>query len=928
MGGPSSAFNFAKTNQRISNSICDKTTSDFAKFGQVSNTLLKGDGSGDREVIENRSFGKCRRQPQFCVPNVFDTQKRWLVPSNIQLEKPEFISPNLKVSPCKYAQSTLLSTASRLASKNRFVKRLLSSASCKKSQALPAANIQRQIVTNDLPPNGPGLCAKNVRFIDQLGSTNFKRQRVSNPCLPRRLPVSTSGPPHAKETRSRDCKSSPRTGLADKLRKVNFIPSESNRIFRDLLGSSFQPKIPSAKEKHSSKTKDKSVTKTKISKLKGSSEHCGVYKLCQFPCLTGTPESSSATKALPIPAPQKPSLSLPNSSGSSNRIDMVASQCKQPLEYPPSPSISLSGNRCLRVGMGSSVRQRENLGAVVSRRSKSAFQSAGNASRAIRLGRSLSLPIQLVANDSERQQDCRFVSKERRRNEIHCIDGSLLQNILSPRSLQYSRRNSLSPREIQFRSGSTIALKSDTRMASPSRDNRDNIYKVGNPADRSICIGDSARRPQVRGTRRDRSASPIPRCLQPDVELPAGLAVSTAIPYSTSASPLEYLNRNVPNSSPSVVESILETRSEKPSASPTLYHSQPGSSFNRYHDQPSPSQSPGHDSGGMEMWGWEESVKSWSLEQKTILRSSWRQSSLKTYLPAWKRWKSWCHENEVNIIKPSGSDLARFLIDLYQSQGLAYSTILVYKSAIVTFCDPNHDTKLSSHILVKHALKAILNLNPKSEKVPIWDTEVLIQWLQNHSPNVNSLFECSKRASILLLLCSGRRVHDLTLLTTSPDHCIIQENHIIFWPIFGSKTDSATYRQSGWRLLKNDTCENLDPVFWVNRVITLSAERRAIANSNALFLTACGPPKAASRTVIANWVKKVLLEASIRASPGSVRPAVASKCWVQDCPLDEILGRGNWRTQNTFKKFYCREIKQPSTNCVPVITNLFTPIND
>lgn len=928
MGGTSSAFNFGKTNQRISNSICVKTTSDFAKVGQVPNTLLKGDGSGDREVIENRSIGTCRRQPQFCVPNVFDNQKRWLIPSNIQLEKPELISPNLKVSPCKHAQNTFLSTASRLASKNRFVERLLSSASCKKSQALPAANIQRQFVTNDLPPNGLGLCTKNVRVIDQLGSTNFKRQRVSNPSLSRRFPVSTSGPSHTKKSRYRDGKSSPRTWLADKLRKIGFISAESNRIFRDLLGSPFQLKIPSAKEKHSPNAKNKGFIETKVCKLKGSSEHCRFYKLCQFPCLTWTPEPSGATKALPIPALQESSLSLPNSSGSTSRVDMVASQCKQPLEHPPSPSISLSGNRCLRVGVGSSVRQQENLGAVVSRRSKSTFQSAGNASRAIRFGRSLSLPVQFVANDSERQQDRSFVSKERRRNEIHRLDGPLLQNILSPRSLQYSRRNSLPPREIQFRSGSTIPLKPDTRMASPSRDNRDNICKVGNPPDRSICIGDSACRPQVRDTRRDRSASPIPRCFQPDVELPVSLAVSTAISYSTSASPLEHLNWNIPNSSSSVVEGILETRSEKPSASPTLYHSQPGSSFNRYHDELSTSQSPGHDSGGMEMWGWEESLKGWSLEQKSILRSSWRQSSLKTYLPAWKRWKSWCHENKVNIFNPSGSDLARFLIDLYQSQGLGYSTILVYKSAIVTFCDPNHDSKLSSHILVKHALKAISNLHPKSAKVPIWDTEVLIQWLQNHSPNVNSLFECSKRASILLLLCSGRRVHDLTLLTTSPDHCIIQENHIILWPMFGSKTDSATYRQSGWRLLKNCICENLDPVFWVNRVITLSAERRAMCNSNSLFLTVCGPPKAASRTVIANWVRKVLLEAGIRASPGSVRPAVASKCWVQDCPLDEILGRGNWRTQNTFKKFYCREIKQSSTNCVPVITNLFNPIND
>ncbi|KOB77502.1 Uncharacterized protein OBRU01_00690 [Operophtera brumata] len=94
-----------------------------------------------------------------------------------------------------------------------------------------------------------------------------------------------------------------------------------------------------------------------------------------------------------------------------------------------------------------------------------------------------------------------------------------------------------------------------------------------------------------------------------------------------------------------------------------------------------------------------------------------------------------------------------------------------------------------------------------------------------------------------------------------------------------------------------------------------------------LFLTVCGTPKAASRTNIAGWVKKILLQAGIKASPGSVRPAVASKNWVQNCPLDEILARGNWRSENTFAKYYCREISSTMpTLSNQSITNLFTPI--
>lgn len=189
------------------------------------------------------------------------------------------------------------------------------------------------------------------------------------------------------------------------------------------------------------------------------------------------------------------------------------------------------------------------------------------------------------------------------------------------------------------------------------------------------------------------------------------------------------------------------------------------------------------------------------------------------------------------------------------------------------------------------------------------------------------MYECSARAAILLLLCSGRRVHDSTLLSIDEGNCVFTDNSVILWPKYGSKTDSVTNRQSGWRLFQNEEYQTLDPIFWIKKVISLSQSRRSICQHSNLFLTVCGTPKAASRTNIAGWVKKILLGAGIKASPGSVRPAVPSKNWVQNCPLDEILARGNWRSENTFAKYYCREISPT----LPIlsnqsIANLFTPI--
>ncbi|XP_063361768.1 uncharacterized protein LOC134650763 [Cydia amplana] len=402
------------------------------------------------------------------------------------------------------------------------------------------------------------------------------------------------------------------------------------------------------------------------------------------------------------------------------------------------------------------------------------------------------------------------------------------------------------------------------------------------------------------------------------------MGVPTTTSNTPGASPPEHGQRYILNCSPTVAENILETRSQKPSPSPAVYNTRSRSSISRHDHGPTTAPGPFDDPGSMEMWGWAKSVNNWSQEQKDLLLSSWRESSRKTYQPAWKRWCSWTQDNKVDTLKPSAADFARFLIDLHQKVGLSYSTILVHKSAIATLTDPDNQVNLSSHALVRHALKAISIKAPKADKVPIWDTEILINWLKNSTIDENSFYECTKRAAILLLLCSGRRVHDLTLLSINSDNCIVSENLITFWPIFGSKTDSVSNRQSGWRLFQNSECKNLDPVFWIKKVISLSADRRNKCKSNNLFITVSGTPKSASRTVIANWIKKVLLDAGIQASPGSVRPAVASKNWVQDFPLDDILARGNWRSQNTFLNFYRREIRPLAA--ASSITNCFAPI--
>lgn len=102
----------------------------------------------------------------------------------------------------------------------------------------------------------------------------------------------------------------------------------------------------------------------------------------------------------------------------------------------------------------------------------------------------------------------------------------------------------------------------------------------------------------------------------------------------------------------------------------------------------------------------------------------------------------------------------------------------------------------------------------------------------------------------------------------------------------------------------------ISPVRWVKLLISLSEERRCKEEGlSHLFITIVSKPQPASRTVIGGWLKSVLREAGVTASPGSFRAAVASASWIENHPVEDIVAKGNWKSEQTFQRFYCKEIE-------------------
>lgn len=557
-------------------------------------------------------------------------------------------------------------------------------------------------------------------------------------------------------------------------------------------------------------------------------------------------------------------------------------------------------------------------------RAKSALQSEGDACHSTRSPDTCTDVESELRPDSVRQQDCSGVPPKRRGDQVSGTNGFDSSNIESNRLAPNLFQHPLYTGQVQQSGRSLIQASTSSGMAPTTGRSRASIQEMGNSGNRLVCLGESSRGLQLCNLGRQRSQGACLRCLQFSMELHTSVGISSSLPGSQGVGTSKQLQRGVPASSTTMGEGVLESRSQIESSRDSNRPQEPERESNRHINGSATSEPARPDTRSLEMWGWTEGLSGWNLNQVSLLKSSWRQSTLRTYKPAWDRWLSWSRSKNIDFKNPSGAQLAQFLADLYLIHGLSYNTILLHKSVVSTLCHADISSQLSSHVLVKHILKAISLKKPKFKKSPIWDVDKLLNFLSNYSIDENNIYQTSRHTAILLLLCSGRRIHDLTLLRVDSEYCIRSDDYIILWPEFGSKTDDSNYRQSGWKLTTNKENTRLDPVFWIEKMTSLLDDRRKTAKTPHLFTTIRGPAKPASRTVIAGWIKHLFKEADIQYTPGSVRSAVASKNWL-NLPLDEILARGNWRSANTFKRFYRREImrRHDSTN----VAQSFNPID-
>lgn len=917
----------------VSNAFPFKTSFGSTKSSNESLRYSRIDpnGSNNTKFIRSKYSGISPQHTQFHFEHVPCAKKRRDLAPCLQLEKVECFPKNRQVSTYFSKPCARFFAGAGLDGKIGFNTSLQPCTYSSRSSMLPPASVPRQTVANDIFTIRSSHRAQNFCLSVKLDGRNVTREGYPYDCVFGRLSNGSPGQISTRKTSSSSPLYVSTTGVDGKFGKVCFSSSKSDRVFGINMGPLAESQIPPT-QKDQSFTEHFVTSGTEETSVPSRDpEHYRPFEFLSASDSFRTFEFSSPVKILQFDTSSTNSCSP----SASNRCDSGARMVVPPLSRQGQDTLfsvhELLDDRCSEGRMGGRSKRltvKRNMG---QRRRASSFQPQRDAR-----GAEVSFRIRSFSegNDAfvtERQHVSSSVSQKRGWIEVRNLNGFNLSDFSDSTRLQNPDYTIPYTRSLQRHSGSFVAGNSSTRVASSTRSNECSLQEVGCSRSRSFCLSDRTCCSQVCDSRSTRSRGMATQCFCNRVEVQVSLGIPSSKSDAQGSDALKSGGRHFSNSSPQVESSVLANGSQSSCDRTTVHNTPVGQGPSRHLDGQTATNHSEPEARDMEMWGWSNSLEAWSLEQKHLLRAGWRQSTLATYRPAWNRWLEWCAETGTNFRFPSGSDLAKFLADLHIKFKLSYSTILLHKSVVSTLCNVEDDKRLSSHILVKQILRSIALNNYKMRsdmnKV-VWDCDILENWLKNRNIKNFNLYETSRTCAVVLLLCSGRRIHDLTLLSVSADRCQISDQYITLWPHFGSKTDSLTHRQSGWKLLSNPNIKSLDPVFLIKMLIRLGSDRRTSASTDRLFVTACGVPKAASRTTIANWVKSIFKEVGIDAAPGSVRSAVASRSWLDNESVDKIMSRANWKSSKTFQKFYKKEVRKNSGSSLKqnTLRNKFIPM--
>ena len=309
--------------------------------------------------------------------------------------------------------------------------------------------------------------------------------------------------------------------------------------------------------------------------------------------------------------------------------------------------------------------------------------------------------------------------------------------------------------------------------------------------------------------------------------------------------------------------------------------------------------------------------KGFSKVAAKLLANAVRGSTRSVYKSRFEEFARWCSRREIDPFLADLEYVINFLSTKFKN-GLSYSTVAGYRSAISSYHVPVNNAPVGQHPLVVKLIRGVFNLRPPPRSLgPIWDLKLVLTNLRR-SPfeplREVSLKWCTRKTVLLVALASAGRSSDIAKLGWRSPHLRFESNPagVRLIPRGLRKQDRPGHLLQDVFITAFQEDPKLDPVRAIRIYMSRVKDRRGDLES--LFVTfGAKSVSSPSAQTIAHWIVDAIkqgLDSNARIGAHSTRSTSTTTALLKGVSVANIIRAADWAGSSTFARHYLREHRE------------------
>lgn len=301
-----------------------------------------------------------------------------------------------------------------------------------------------------------------------------------------------------------------------------------------------------------------------------------------------------------------------------------------------------------------------------------------------------------------------------------------------------------------------------------------------------------------------------------------------------------------------------------------------------------------------------------SERASNLISNARRVGTRSNYESAWRKFDSWCSEKQIDPTTCDVSIVLDYLAHLFD-QGYRYNYIAAHRSAISAYHEPIKGILVGKHTRVSSLLTGIFNERPPLPRYSfVWDVEIALKFITT-LPIDDSISDklLTYKLVTLLSLLAASRVSEITNLDI--DFLLKQPDVYVFTFSQVSKTWKPGQKAPTMEFKVYDRDVSLCVCRTIDLYLKRTESRRG--DYKQLLISIVRPYHPVKSCTVSRWLVDMLGLSGIDTKTfkaHSTRAASTSKASSSGISLTEIVKRGKWKSDSTFRKFYHKNIVKES----------------